>query len=276
MTMQYLVCNCTDLARADVELLFDNRPRSADALIRSLRHRSFSGPFGSTFRYSNQLVATGGYIAAQTDDRATGHLMRASLSATRRAVFRPTGMATTPSSFPGGRADPDHATPHGRLADDSFAPVPLAREQLIEPLAPAGTAWSNVRDLSRYLITQLHRGVAPDGRRVVSAANLEATWQPRVEISPGVHYGLGWRAGADRAGPLLSHNGGTTGFTSNLTLLPDADLGIAVLSNAGTGDLFVSAVWQRVVELVYGQPMQADASVVQRAAAAHQSALDRI
>src|SRR5262249_31174672 len=28
MTMQYLVCNCTDLARADVELLFDNRPRS--------------------------------------------------------------------------------------------------------------------------------------------------------------------------------------------------------------------------------------------------------
>ena len=38
------------------------------------------------------------------------------------------------------------------------------------------------REMARYLQTELNRGINPDGSRVVSAENLERTWQPGVQI----------------------------------------------------------------------------------------------
>jgi hypothetical protein len=49
------------------------------------------------------------------------------------------------------------------------------------------------------------------------------------------------------------------GFTSDLALMPDARLGIVVLTNSGSGEAFHSAVRQRAIELVFGQPMEYDA-----------------
>jgi hypothetical protein len=54
-------------------------------------------------------------------------------------------------------------------------------------------------------------------------------------------------------------------------LLPNAGLGIALLSNAQENITFIQAVRVRVLELVYGQPMAADALLAQRAAKARQT-----
>lgn len=51
-------------------------------------------------------------------------------------------------------------------------------------------------------------------------------------------YGLGWRL-TDVAGKLeVSHTGGLEGIVTQLTLLPQLDLGIAVLTNQQSGDAF--------------------------------------
>jgi hypothetical protein len=87
---------------------------------------------------------------------------------------------------------------------------------------------------------------------------LSATWEAQVELQPGAHYGLGWVVIEHEGQPLLIHAGGTSGFTSELAFLPDADLGIAVLSNAQNANLFVGAVRSRILELVFGQPNLTD------------------
>jgi hypothetical protein len=53
---------------------------------------------------------------------------------------------------------------------------------------------------------------------------------------------------------LITHGGGTSGFTSDLSFMPDGGLGIAILSNAQNAKLFVAGVRSRILELVLGQP----------------------
>jgi len=88
---------------------------------------------------------------------------------------------------------------------------------------------------------------------------LKVTWQPQIEVQPGASYALGWAVAKYKGQRLLSHGGGTAGFSCDLTLLPDANLGIVVLTNAQNANLFGMAVRSRVIELAFGQPMEMDA-----------------
>ena len=115
------------------------------------------------------------------------------------------------------------------------------------------------------------KGVNPDGQRVVSAANLERTWQPSVALQAGPgtppdmaafagHYALGWVLGAYGGQRLVWHSGGTLGFTALVSFLPDADLGVVILTNgSGTASPFTYAVQFRLLELLFDQPAAFDA-----------------
>ena len=48
-------------------------------------------------------------------------------------------------------------------------------------------------------------------------------------------YGLGWVVGAYGGQRLISHSGGTLGFSSLVTFLPEADLGMVMLTNGAVG-----------------------------------------
>jgi hypothetical protein len=163
-------------------------------------------------------------------------------------------MKRTTFSFDNVEMSRNYATPHALDGSYAYVPVSLDLERRLIPIAPAGASWSNARDTARYLITQLSRGVSPDGGSVVSGESLTATWEPQVEVQAGAHYALGWVVLSNDGQRLLTHAGGTSGFTSELTFLPDADLGIAVLSNAQNANLFVGAVRARILELVFTRP----------------------
>jgi CubicO group peptidase (beta-lactamase class C family) len=275
VTMRQLVCNCTGVQRRDIEMFFPNTPRTAEGMIQGLKSFSFAGTFGKSYQYSNQMVATGGYLAARAATTQPSNLYDDYVAQMQRRVFDPIGMPSTTFSFEKVQANPNHATPHGQMADLHYVPISLQLEQPLQSVAPAGGSWSNVQDLAHYLITQLNAGVAPDGRRVVSADNLKVTWQPQVQTGPNQWYALGWAVGSYKGVRLLTHNGGTSGFSSNLTFLPDAGLGIAVLTNAQSNSV-PTAAFVRVLELVYGQPMEGDARYAQRVAQAQQAARDQL
>jgi hypothetical protein len=108
---------------------------------------------------------------------------------------------------------------------------------------------------------QLSRGVGPDGRRVVSEASLLETWQPHTPTGNGDHFGLGWIVGPDYQGlRQLSYSGGNLGFSSRVSFLPEADLGVAVLTNASLPAVaFLKSVPEYVFETALGLPHTADA-----------------
>ena len=138
----------------------------------------------------------------------------------------------------------------------------MAAEENYLPTTPAGGLWSNAREMARYVQTELAGGVAPNGTRVVSAEQLAETWAPGVALSsaPAASYGLGWKSEDYHGQRVISHSGGTFGFASEVAFLPEADLGIVVLSNARTpGDAFPYAVQYRLFELLFEQEAESDA-----------------
>ncbi len=258
ITMRDLVCACTGVPRRDMELLFNADSLTAKDVVASLRSFQFSTGLGEAFQYSNQMVASGGYIAALAGSSDTTDMYGAYLAQIQHRVFDPIGMAHTTFNFEEVAAAPDHATPHGEDALYEYSPLPLSVERLLIPVGPAGASWSTARDMARYLITELNRGVSPDGVRVVSEKNLEVTWQPQVAVNADTSYGLGWFVGHYKGLRLLYHEGNTLGFTSDLAFLPDVGLGIVVLANAANSNAFDEAVRFRLFELAYGQPADHD------------------
>ena len=258
ITVQHLVCACTGVPRRDFEMIFNSEEMSAEDIVESLADFEFFTDFGEAFQYSNQMVATGGYVAALAAGGEYGNLYDDYLALMQEHIFDPIGMTHTTFSFDEARASGNYGTPHKSNIALEYSPVPLETEEVIlTPISPAGGAWSNVLDMASYLITELNEGVTPDGTRVVSAENLGVTWEPQVAITHEMSYGLGWIVDEYKGLPVLHHGGNTLGFTSDLAFLPDTGLGISVLTNQ-YGSLLNQLVRFRLLELLYQQEPEAE------------------
>jgi hypothetical protein len=127
----------------------------------------------------------------------------------------------------------------------------MALERQVESVGPAGGVWSNARDMARYGLTEMARGVSPAGKRVVSEENVLERHKMRARIGDVDGYGLGIGTGTFRDLPYLMHSGGTAGFGSLLWLLPEQGIGVVSLTNSATGHGWNELVVRKVVELLF-------------------------
>lgn len=261
ITLRHLVCACTGVPRRDLEMILNADEMSAEDVIASLAEFRLFTDFGEAFQYSNQMVAAGGYAAAAADGAEHGALFDGWIGSMQQRVFEPIGMHDTLVRQADVLARGNVAVPHGLDLEGSYQPLAHEAERVVLPVAPAGAPWSNVLDMGRYLVTELNRGVSPDGVRVVSEANLQETWQPQVPIDASTAYALGWMVGEYKGLEPIAHGGNTLGFTSDLAFLPSEGLGVSVLSNASGANAVNEAIRTRVFELVYDLEPEAPAQL---------------
>ncbi len=259
ITMENMVCACTGVPRRDLEFIFQGEEITPQGVIASLADFTFFTDFGEAFQYSNQMVAAGGYLAALAAGGSFDTVYQDYTAQIQSRILDPLDMERTTFSFDAVQADADHAAPYSLALDFTYTPLPLAAEEMaLYAVAPAGLLWSSANDMAEYLIMQLNQGVAADGTRIVSAENLDHTRQPQIAITATDSYGLGWIISDFYGQPMLSHAGNTLGFSSEFAFLPEADLGIVVLTNQ-QGSLLNSAVRDRLFELLFGLSLDTDA-----------------
>ena len=276
LTVADAFCACTGLPRRDLELLFHFDDLPPDRLIAQVAELPLTAPFGERFQYSNQMFAMGGYAAAAAAGAAPNDLYGGYQLVMRERLLNPIGMHRSTFVLDEVLASGDYAHPHATDLDGNLQRVPLPVDARFPiPVAPVGALWSSARDVARYVQTELADGVAPDGTRVVSAENLARTRAPRVAIPPepgiptlfsrsGNYYAMGWVVDTYQGQPVLSHTGGTLGFVSEVAFLPEADLGVVILTNGGQGaGPFNFAVQFRLLELLFDQPAEFDAMLDQ-------------
>jgi CubicO group peptidase (beta-lactamase class C family) len=269
-------CACTGLPRRDLEIMFNADELTREQLVADVAKLPLVTDYGTTFAYNNQLVAVGGYAAAVAGGGAQDDLAHAYEVVLREQVLNPIDMKRTTLSLDDVLADGDYSSPHSGDISGMLQVLPLLTDTTaISPVDPSGGLWSSAREMARYLQTELNRGINPDGSRVVSAENLERTWQPGVQIQAapaGIpadiaaflqNYALGWMTGNYRGRPLVTHGGDTFGFSAYVTFLPDADAGIVVLTNSsGPGSLLIYSAIFRFLELIFNQPQTTDAELI--------------
>jgi CubicO group peptidase (beta-lactamase class C family) len=261
LTVRNLVCACTGVPRRDLEMIFNAFEQEAEDVVEELATYEFFTDFGEAFQYSNQMVATGGYVAGAADGGEWGNLFDAYVQSLQERILEPIGMENTTLSFEDVVERGDYAMPYGQNVVGELYPLDLDVEKFLMPIAPAGAHWSTSLGMAQYLITQLNRGISSDGVRVVSEENLAETWQPQIAITADASYGLGWIVDDYKGLLMLQHGGNTFGFTSDLAFLPDMGIGISVLTNGRATNLFNAAVRTRLWELLYEQEPQIDVQI---------------
>lgn len=153
-----------------------------------------------------------------------------------REVYEPLGMTSTSSRHDDFLARENRAAIHARV-DGEFQAL---YERDPDEQAPAGGVSSSVNDLARWMALVLGEGTV-DGQEVVAADALTPALNPHVLTGHGgppqnrpSMYGYGFNVGVDPTGRVqLSHSGAfVLGAATNVRLVPDLGLGIAVLTNA--------------------------------------------
>ena len=289
LTARDAFCACTGLPRRDFEFIFNAHELTPELLIEGMAELPLTAPYGEKYQYSNQMVAAGGFAAAAAAGGSPHDLGHAYAIALRERVLNPIGMPQTTLALTDVLADDDYAMPHAADVTGALQRVPLLDDDLwLVPVAPSGALWSSASEMARYVQTELQRGVNPDGQRVVSAENLERTWQPSVELQAGPgtppdmaafagHYALGWVLGAYGGQRLVWHSGGTLGFTALVGFMPDADLGFVILTNRSeTAGPFTYAVQFRLLELLFDQPAAFDALLAASLTSAAEGRADQL
>lgn len=270
LTVHDAFCNCAGIPGRDIELFFESNTFTPQGVVTALANVAPTASLGERFQYNNLLIGAAGYAVGVAAGGGAADVALAYDVALRERVLGPIGMTRSTFDPKEALSSGDYAVPHAADLSGTLQPVPLVSERSLLPVAPAGALWSNAREMARYVQTELAQGVAPDGTRVVSAENLEMTWAPGVALpsSPALpsvltesqmNYGLGWSRGVYHGQRLISHSGGTYGFASEVAFLPEANLGIVILTNARTPfAAFNYAVQFRLLELLFDQPSEID------------------
>ena len=230
VTFEHTLCMCTGVPERREEFTVRYSEMSAEEIVDSLATIPLKGEFGHTFNYSSRMLSAGGYLAGMAAGGDYGNLADAYTKVMQERILDPLDMTSSTFSIQQAVASGNYATPYYTgLA--GFHATPPEVEGVFTPIAPAGALWSTAEDMSKYLIMLLNHGVAANGNRVVSAENLEYLWKPRVLHDTKLNYGLGWEIENYHGLTIIHHPGGTVGFASELVVIPELNVGFALLTN---------------------------------------------
>ena len=215
---------------------------STDEIIHKLRYIRPATSFRSSYAYDNLLYIVAGKIIAAKSGKTWGETIR-------ERILTPVGMTATTTSLAENAGNPDVANAHSKI-NDRIAAVKAM------PVANAVGAVginTNAEDIARWMNVLLAGGKVgtdADGKeiRLYSAKQAREMWtaQTPMRISEPdpklaatrpnfLAYGLGFQLRDWQGRMLAMHSGALQGFYSKVVLVPEAKLGIAILTNAESG-----------------------------------------
>jgi len=231
-------------------------------MLRALRYLKPVTGFRSQFAYDNLLYVVAGEVIATVSGQSWEDFVTA-------RILTPLGMHSCATAF---ERLPDHdniAAPH-LVVDGTLATIP----RLEIPLAgPAGAIQCSINGMAKWVQTQLAHGSAPGGATLFSAAAATEMWTPQTlehgggKIAELTHthfqaYGLGWGLDDLDGFKHVAHNGGLPGMVTQVSMIPELNLGVIVLTNQQEG-FALSAISLPILEGYAGLPRRDWVSLMQ-------------
>jgi CubicO group peptidase (beta-lactamase class C family) len=227
MTVRDLLAQRTGLG--DRNLLTWNSPYSHDEILRRMRYLKPACTFRDRFEYSNLNFLLAGDVAAVASGRSWQDLVE-------ERIFRPLNMSSSTTSTARARESGNLATPHIKIGG-RLQKLPLFDEG---PSAAAGSIHSTAADMARWLAVQLGEGQYGTTRlwsvevdREMHTAQIPVRDSPVAAVTGAQFssYGFGWYVYDWHGHKVLEHDGQSDGMHALIAMIPDAQLGIVVLTN---------------------------------------------
>jgi CubicO group peptidase (beta-lactamase class C family) len=228
VTPRDLLSHATGVPRNDATWF--NRSISRSDLMGLLRYLPPNAGLRTTYQYSNLMFMAAGYLIGAVSGSTYEDVVRTRL-------LEPLGMRETNFSITESKATENCSRGHSKR-NDRIQSAPYYERQ--EAIGPAGMIVSNTAELSRWLRFHLAAGRTEDGTRLVSPEQMREL--RRIQIAYRVEpshpeeqgpsgYGLGWGIDALHGHSLVNHGGGIRGFITLAAFIPEAEAGIAILTN---------------------------------------------
>lgn len=205
-------------------------PLTAEQMTGYFKDRPLDFKPGEKWSYSNAGYLALGYIIEKVSGQSYGDFLQ-------QAIFTPlnmqdTGYAYNSNNLAIGYADRFNETPMG------FSINPLL-------FSAAGNLYSSVEDLYKW-------AQALSTEKLVPQAVLDKMFAPHVKVGYGTpyNYGYGWMIGYEGNRPITMHTGALEGFTSIITIYPEEEIVIIVLTNQENKD--VGTLHTLISKIIFG------------------------
>ncbi len=256
MTIRDLLTHRSGLGLGAGDLLWwPTTTFTTDEIIEKLRYIRPATSFRASYAYDNLLYIVAGKIIAEKTGKSWGEAMH-------ERILAPLGMTGTTTSLAENAGNPDVANAHskinGKIAAVKSMPVPNA-------VGAVGIN-TNAEDIARWMMVLLDGGKIAgvqdqDGKdaRLISAKQANELWTAQTPIKIGEPkpalaatkpnfsaYGLGFQLRDYQGMKVAMHGGALQGFYSRVVMVPQAKLGVAILTNAENGGSMTALQWRIV------------------------------
>jgi CubicO group peptidase (beta-lactamase class C family)/D-alanyl-D-alanine dipeptidase len=241
ITLRELMSHRSGLLREPpVGNYFDPTEPSLATTVRSLNDTELVFAPQTHTKYSNAAIAVVGYLLEQRSHQTFAAYLK-------QAVLGPVGMEH--SSFaPDANVVPNLATAKMWTYDGKTFEAPTFQLGMI----PAGSMYSTVTDLGRFLSVLLAGGKTVNGV-LLKPATLGEMWSAQFPKSGGRVFGLGFVVGSLDGHRMVGHGGAIYGFATTLDVLPDDKLGVVVTATEDVANAVTDRIAAETLRLVLAQ-----------------------
>ena len=254
MTIRDLLTHRSGLGLGAGDLLWwPTTTFSTDEIIEKLRYIRPATSFRNSYAYDNLLYIVAGKIIADKAGKSWGEAMH-------ERILAPLGMTGTTTSLLENAGNPDVAHAHskidGKIAAVKSMPVPNA-------VGAVGIN-TNAEDIAKWMMVLLDGGKIAgvkdkDGKdvRLFSEKQANEMWTAQTPMKIGEPkpalaatkpnfsaYGLGFQLRDYKGMKVAMHGGALQGFYSRVVMVPEAKLGVAILTNAENGGSMTALQWR--------------------------------
>lgn len=214
-----------------------------------------SSDFRTGYAYNNEMYT----VSAKIIEKYTGMSWDDAMA---ERIFKPLGMSHSTTGAKAYRSSPDlaygyrvHYDPDGDRMwleprddrDDAFT--------WLSAVAPAAFVMTTASDMASWLKMHLGHGVF-EGDTLITRANHDYLFKPQTvsAFSDSLirTYGQGWGVEQNSKCRYIRHTGLAYGYTSIVGLVPEMNLGIAVLTNNGTTSSMLEGLAYRLIDMYLG------------------------
>ncbi|MBL7816469.1 MAG: serine hydrolase [Saprospiraceae bacterium] len=228
------------LGAGDLMMFPDSNNFTRQDIIHNLRYLKPVSSFRTKYDYDNNLYIVAGEVIAKASGMSWEDFIE-------KRIMQPLGMTKSAASIVRLKDRSNIINAHAPVEGK----VEAIRMDWSETANAAGGIYSNVTDLSKWLIMQMNGGKYGENlsKRLFSEDMHEEMWSPQTIINVrgknpyNTHfasYGLGWFLSDVKGYKQCTHTGGLAGIVTQITLIPELKLGIIVLTNQQQGAAFTA------------------------------------
>ena len=226
------------LGAGDLMMWPDSSDFTKGDIIHNLRYLKPVSSFRTKYDYDNNLYIVAGEVIA----RASGMSWEEFIE---KRIMSPLSMTKSAASIYRLKDKTNIINAHAPINGK----VQVIKTDWSETANAAGGIYSNITDLSKWLIMQMNNGKYGEGatKQLFSEGVHDEMWSPQTIIKTrgggpyNTHfasYGLGWGLSDVKGMKQCTHTGGLAGIVTQITLIPEMKLGIIVLTNQQSGAAF--------------------------------------